>query len=53
MTTYSKTVYIEVEAADEDEAVDLIDRATSPLVMDEASPITYVDLDGPIEEAAS
>jgi hypothetical protein len=50
MTTYSKTVYIEVEAADEDEAVDLIDRATSPLVMDEA---TYVDLDGPIEEAAS
>ena len=49
---YSKTVYIEVDADDEETAVEVIDVALSPILHDPTNEISFIDLDGPIEEAA-
>ena len=50
MATYSKTVYVEIEAVNEDEALEALDAVLAPLIADPGNNITYVDLEGPIEE---
>lgn len=49
MPRFSKTLYVEVDAVDEIDAVSIIDNLMSRLV-ESPSSITNVDYDGPIEE---
>lgn len=49
MPTYSKTVYVEITADDEADALEGIGDALLPLINADNN-ISYIDLDGPIEE---
>lgn len=48
MPLYSKTVYLEVDADDQDEANALVERALDDVEL--RAGVTNVDLAGPIEE---
>jgi hypothetical protein len=50
MPKYSKTVYIEIEADDEDDALEGLSDLLFPLMNDPNNNVSYVDLEGPIEE---
>lgn len=50
MPKYSKTVYVEIIADDEDDALEGIGDLLLPLMNDADNNVTYVDLEGPIEE---
>jgi hypothetical protein len=50
MPKFSKTVYVEVDAPDEDDAEAEVTRAMAAVVMDNENAVWYVDVDGPIEE---
>jgi hypothetical protein len=49
MPKYSKTVYVEITADDEDDALEGLSDALLPL-MHADNNISYVDLEGPMEE---
>lgn len=50
---YSKTIYVEVEAEDEEAADALIEKILHVHIGDETNEISYIDFEGPIEEAQS
>lgn len=53
MPKYSKTVYVEIVADDEDDALEGLSDLLLPLMNDPDNNVTYVDLEGPMEEVDS